>query len=53
MSRQIGSAVGVAVLVALTPHATLIGFDHVWSVQAGTGLAAGIALLALHSRRTP
>lgn len=53
MSRQIGSAVGVAVLVALTPHATLIGFDHAWSVQAGAGLAAGIALLALHSRRMP
>jgi hypothetical protein len=53
MSRQIGSAVGVAVLVRPHTHATLIGFDHAWSVQAGAGLAAGIALLALHSGRTP
>lgn len=52
MSRQIGSAVGVAVLVALTPHATLTGFDHAWSVQAGAGLAAGIALLAFRPRHT-
>lgn len=52
MSRQIGSAVGVAVLVALTPHATIEGFDHAWWVQAGAGLAAGAALLALRPRRT-
>ncbi|WP_158690681.1 hypothetical protein [Streptomyces sp. 142MFCol3.1] len=53
MSRQIGSAVGVAVLVAPTPHTTLIGFDHARSVQAGAGPAAGIAPLALHSHRVP
>ncbi|GCE38796.1 Drug resistance transporter EmrB/QacA subfamily [Rhodococcus wratislaviensis] len=53
MSRQIGSAVGVAVLVALTPQATITGFDYAWSVQAGAGLAAGTALLALRPRRTP
>jgi EmrB/QacA subfamily drug resistance transporter len=52
MSRQIGSAVGVAVLVALTPHATIEGFDFAWWVQAGAGLAAGTALLALRLRRT-
>ncbi|MEV5752423.1 MFS transporter [Actinoallomurus sp. NPDC052308] len=52
MSRQIGSAVGVAVLVALTPHATISGFDYAWWVQAGAGLAAGTALLALRPRRT-
>lgn len=52
MSRQIGSAVGVAVLVALTAQPTLTGFDHAWWVQAGAGLAAGVALLALHPRRT-
>ncbi|MEU6019660.1 MFS transporter [Streptomyces sp. NPDC047515] len=53
MSRQIGSAVGVAVLVALTPHATSTGFDHAWWVQAGAGLTAAIALLALRARRIP
>ncbi|MER7789849.1 MFS transporter [Streptomyces sp. NPDC097640] len=45
-------AVGVAVLVALTARPTLTGFDHAWWVQAGAGLAAGVALLALQSRRT-
>lgn len=45
MSRQIGSAVGVAVLVALTAQPTLTGFGHAWWVQAGAGLIAGFALL--------
>jgi hypothetical protein len=53
MSRQIGSAVGVALLVALTPQATITGFDHAWSVQAGAAIAAAIALLALRPRHTP
>ncbi|MFJ8028373.1 MFS transporter [Streptomyces sp. NPDC096311] len=53
MSRQIGSAVGVALLVALTPQATTTGFDRAWSVQAGAGIAAAAALLALRPRRTP
>ncbi|WP_164662891.1 MFS transporter [Streptomyces sp. S1A1-7] len=53
MSRQIGSAVGVALLVALTPQATTTGFDHAWSVQAGAGIAAAGALLALRPRHTP
>ncbi|MFD9659921.1 MFS transporter [Streptomyces mirabilis] len=53
MSRQIGSAVGVALLVALTPQATTTGFDHAWSVQAGAGIAAAAALLALRPGHTP
>lgn len=53
MSRQIGSAVGVALLVALTPQTTTAGFDHAWSVQAGAGIAAATALLALRPRHTP
>ncbi|MGW3448371.1 MFS transporter [Streptomyces sp. NPDC001076] len=53
MSRQIGSAVGVALLVALTPQATTTGFDHAWWVQAGAGIAAATALLALRPRHTP
>ncbi|MCX4579869.1 hypothetical protein OHB41_43230 [Streptomyces sp. NBC_01571] len=51
MSRQIGSAVGVALLVALTAQPTLTSYRHAWLIQAGTGLAAGAALLALRSRR--
>ncbi|MER5754507.1 hypothetical protein [Streptomyces sp. NPDC002088] len=35
MSRQIGSAIGVAAPVALTAQPTLTGFDHAWWVQAG------------------
>ncbi|MFF4554420.1 MFS transporter [Streptomyces sp. NPDC001422] len=53
MSRQIGSAVGVALLVALTSQATPTGFDHAWAVQAGAGIAAAAALLALRPRHTP
>ncbi|WP_329550479.1 hypothetical protein [Streptomyces sp. NBC_00696] len=53
MSRQTGSAVGVAVLVALTPHAAITGFGHAWSVQDGAGLAAAGALIVLRPRCTP
>jgi hypothetical protein len=53
MSRQIGSAVGVALLVALTPQATTTGFDDAWAVQAGAGIAAAAALLALRPGHTP
>ncbi|MER7927307.1 MFS transporter [Streptomyces sp. NPDC096057] len=52
MSRQIGSAVGVALLVALTPRATTTGFDHAWWVQAGAALAAAAALIVLRPRRS-
>ena len=53
MSRQIGSAVGVALLVALTPQATTTAFNHAWSVQAGAAIAAAATLLALRPRHTP
>ena len=52
MSRQVGSAIGVAVLVALTATATTVaGFDHAWWVQLAVGLAAAAALLTLREQR--
>jgi EmrB/QacA subfamily drug resistance transporter len=51
MSRQVGSALGVALLVALTATADPVaGFDHAWWVQAGTGLLAAATLLLLRDR---
>ncbi|MFJ8613695.1 MFS transporter [Streptomyces sp. NPDC093675] len=50
MSRQIGSAVGVALLVALTATPATATFDHAWWVQAGAGLAAAATLLAFRPR---
>ena len=52
MSRQIGSAIGVALLVALTARPTVTGFDHAWAVQAAPALPRA-ALLALRPRRKP
>lgn len=52
MSRQIGSAVGVAVLIALTANGNPVnGFDHVWGVQTGVGLLAAGFLLGLREHR--
>jgi MFS family permease len=53
MSRQIGGAVGVAVLVALVARPTVTGFDHAWWVQGSAGLAAAATLLALRSGPGP
>jgi hypothetical protein len=53
MSRQVGSAVGVALLVALTSGADPItGYDHAWSVQAAAGLLAAIGLVTFGRRTT-
>jgi EmrB/QacA subfamily drug resistance transporter len=54
MSRQIGSAAGVAVLIALTSAAgdPLVGFQRAWGVLAGAGIVAA-ATLALFSRSDP
>jgi hypothetical protein len=51
MSRQIGSAVGVAVLIALTAEAgdPVAGFDAAWAVQIGVGLTAAAVLLLSRS----
>jgi EmrB/QacA subfamily drug resistance transporter len=46
MSRQVGTAIGVAVLVALTAMSeSTAGYDHAWIVQAATGMLAAVALL--------
>jgi EmrB/QacA subfamily drug resistance transporter len=47
MCRQVGTAVGVAVLVALTATATpAIGYPRAWIMQAFTGVVSGVILLA-------
>jgi EmrB/QacA subfamily drug resistance transporter len=54
MSRQVGNAVGVAVLVALTAMSDPVrGYDHAWEVQIGVGLLAAtvLALFGRHPRR--
>jgi EmrB/QacA subfamily drug resistance transporter len=51
MSRQVGSAVGVAVLVALTTSAVPItGYRHAWVVQALGGALAAASLLLIGRR---
>jgi EmrB/QacA subfamily drug resistance transporter len=56
MSRQVGSAIGVAVLVALTATASPVrGYDHAWAVQIGVALVAASVLVlfgrAVRTRR--
>jgi EmrB/QacA subfamily drug resistance transporter len=51
MSRQIGSAIGVAVLIALTAAgAGEAGFARAWWVQAGSGLLAAATLVTIRGR---
>lgn len=53
-SAVAAAAPSLGVLVAARAfQATTTGFDHAWSVQAGAGIAAATALLALRPRRTP
>ena len=51
MSRQIGSALGVAILIAIVgtpaPGDALDAFDHAWTFMAITSGAAFLAFLAL------
>jgi len=57
MARQIGAALGIAILVAVigTPTAGHVveAFQPVWRVEALTCLAAGIAMLAVGPLRAP
>jgi EmrB/QacA subfamily drug resistance transporter len=58
MLRQIGFAVGVAVLVAVlgtprTAGAELTAFRHGWTVTAAIALAAACAAVAVRRRRYP
>ncbi|MCL2584396.1 MAG: MFS transporter [Streptosporangiales bacterium] len=51
MSRQVGSALGVALLVALTASDENVhGFDHAWALQIGAGVVAAAVLLLLRPR---
>jgi EmrB/QacA subfamily drug resistance transporter len=55
MLRQVGFAVGVAMLVAVlgSPHgagAELTAFRHAWYATAGAGFAAALAAIALRRR---
>jgi EmrB/QacA subfamily drug resistance transporter len=53
LSSRVGSAVGVAVLVALTAtNESTAGYDHAWIVLAVTGVLAATALL-LGARTLP
>ena len=57
MARQIGAALGIAILVAVigTPSAghVIEAFQPVWRVEVLTCLAAGIAMLAVGPLRSP
>jgi MFS family permease len=48
MSRQVGSALGVALLVATTTAISgVAGYDRAWAIQLAAGLVAAASLLAL------
>jgi hypothetical protein len=49
MGRQIGAALGVAVLVAVlgTATSTAADFHSAWLITVAGGLAAGLALAAI------
>jgi EmrB/QacA subfamily drug resistance transporter len=56
MSRQMGTVLGISLLVALlgTPHgfpATLSAFRNAWWLCAGTGILAAIAALGISTRQ--
>jgi hypothetical protein len=58
MLRQVGFAIGVAVLVAVLgtpgdPHAVLDAFDRAWLVAAAFAAAGALASLAILGIRRP
>jgi hypothetical protein len=55
MARQVGSAVGVALVVVLLgtgPVHTLADFHRVWAAEAGAGVLAAIAAAGAAARRS-
>ncbi|MFF1381547.1 MFS transporter [Streptomyces sp. NPDC058308] len=50
MSRQIASALGVAVLTAILGHQALHGFRVAWLAMCGAALASAVAGLRFHAR---
>src|ERR1700753_3881654 len=55
MSRQVGTAIGVGVLVALTAGVVpSVGYPRAWTMQALTGILAALILVlgAVAARRT-
>ena len=57
MARQIGAALGIAILVAVigtpSPGHVVEAFQPVWRVEILTCLAAGVAMLAVGPLRAP
>jgi hypothetical protein len=57
MSRQVGAALGIAILVAVigtpSPGHVVEAFQPVWRVEILAALAAGGAMLAVGRRRVP
>jgi MFS family permease len=52
MSRQVGTAIGVAILVAVTAAAPAVArFDVAWWIQLGAGLAAAATLIAFQGSK--
>lgn len=54
MARQVGSAVGVALVVVLlgtAPVHTLADFHRAWAAEAGAGVLAAVAAAAGRARR--
>jgi hypothetical protein len=57
MARQIGAALGIAILVAVigtpSPGHVVEAFQPVWRVEILSCLAAGVAMLAVGPLRAP
>jgi len=47
MSRQLGSALGIAILIAIVGHPALSSFRHGWTFIICSTVAAGLVLLAV------